>query len=70
LAAISGADAEKGQVPAAGEGLKMAAGVRHSIDFVERVGKVGDARHVYARRRVRKRIESVGWHEGLDIVFP
>jgi hypothetical protein len=42
--AAAGADAEKGEAAAAGECLKMAAGVGDAVHFVERVGKIRHAR--------------------------
>jgi hypothetical protein len=44
LGAITGANAEKRQVATPGKCLEVAASVGHAIDFVKRVGKVGDAR--------------------------
>ena len=43
LGAVSGADAEKGQIAPPRKGLEMAAGVRHPVHLVEGVGKVGHA---------------------------
>jgi hypothetical protein len=40
LTAVSGADAEEGEILAAGEGFEMAAGVRDAVDFVEGVREV------------------------------
>jgi hypothetical protein len=40
----SGADAEEGEVVALGVGDEVAAGVGDPVDFVEGVGKVGNAR--------------------------
>jgi hypothetical protein len=44
LGTISGANAEKGQIAPTGKGFEVSAGVGHAVDFVKRVGKVGDAR--------------------------
>ena len=41
--AVAGADPEKRQVAAAGEGLELAAGVGDAVDFMERVGEVSYA---------------------------
>jgi len=43
LAAIARAHAEEGKVPAARKLLEVARGVRHSVHFMKRVGKIGDA---------------------------
>ncbi len=59
LGAVSGADAEKGQVAAAREGFKVAAGVGYAVHFVEGVGEVGHA---------RARIRSCGCSSGYQRV--
>ncbi|MGH9560259.1 MAG: hypothetical protein ACRD3S_02295, partial [Terracidiphilus sp.] len=43
LFTIAGADAEKGQIAAAGEGFEVAAGMSDTVHFVEGIGEVGDA---------------------------
>jgi hypothetical protein len=43
-------NAEKGQTAAAGEGLKVPAGVRHPVDFVEGVREVSDSGDSGGRR--------------------
>ena len=48
LGAVAGAHAQKGQIAPPRKGLKVAAGVRDPVHFVERVGKVGHARHADA----------------------
>src|SRR5580700_10288378 len=40
---VAGAHAQKGKIATAGEGLKLAAGVRDPVDLVEGVREVGDA---------------------------
>lgn len=42
--AVTGTNAEKRQVAAAGEGLKVAAGMGDAVDLVKRVWEVGHAR--------------------------
>jgi hypothetical protein len=55
LRAVAGAHAEKGKIAAAGEGLKMPAGVGHAVYFMERIGKIGDPRSgARCVNRVRK----------------
>jgi hypothetical protein len=50
------ANAEKGEIAPSGEGLEVAAGVCHAIDFVEGVRKVGYAHQAAKRRLDRVRL--------------
>jgi hypothetical protein len=68
IGAVAGTHAQKGQIVPSGERLKMAAGMRHSVDFVERVGEVGHTRHACTRRFAEHRIEGFGQHLALDAV--
>ena len=68
IGAVAGTHAQEGQIVPPGERLKMAAGMRHSVDFVERVGEVGHTRHACTRRFAEHRIEGFGQHLALDAV--
>jgi len=46
IRAISCSHAEKRQVPPARIILEVARGMRHAVDFVKRIGEVGNARQV------------------------
>lgn len=43
VAPISGADAKEGKISPAGEIFEVAGSMRHTVDLMERIGKVGDS---------------------------
>jgi hypothetical protein len=53
LRPLPGPDAQKGQISPSRKGLKVAAGMRNPVHFMERVRKIRDPRHSSAGRFTR-----------------
>jgi hypothetical protein len=66
LGLIAAAHAQKGQIPPPRKRLKVAAGMRYTVDLMKGVRKIRHARHIGFRRVINHRIESLGEHAGCN----